>query len=120
MLEVISITGTRMGIFPRQFVEQHNLLHRAVGLLVCNEQGEVYVHRRADTKSVHPSYYDMFVGGLVVAGEGLETAARCDAPYPPYCSKLGAQLTQWLNRNGYKRTAYTAVHSTESRGRRLA
>ena len=45
---------------------------------VRNERNEIYVHQRAPSKSVHPSMYDMFVGGLVVAGETPETAARCE------------------------------------------
>jgi isopentenyldiphosphate isomerase len=73
---VISTKGTVLGVFQRVYVEKHNLLHRAVGLFVQNEAGEVYVHRRAPTKSMHPNMYDMFVGGLVVAGETVEQGAR--------------------------------------------
>lgn len=73
---MISTKGTVLGVFQRVYVEKHNLLHRAVGLFVQNEAGEVYVHRRAPTKSMHPNMYDMFVGGLVVAGETVEQGAR--------------------------------------------
>eukprot|EP00240_Pyramimonas_obovata_P005332 CAMPEP_0118924278 /NCGR_PEP_ID=MMETSP1169-20130426/2488_1 /TAXON_ID=36882 /ORGANISM="Pyramimonas obovata, Strain CCMP722" /LENGTH=412 /DNA_ID=CAMNT_0006865375 /DNA_START=115 /DNA_END=1353 /DNA_ORIENTATION=+ len=79
LLKVISINGHVLGVYPRAYVEKHNLLHRAVGVFVQNEAGEIYVHRRAPTKSVHPNMYDMFVGGLVVAGETVEQAARNEA-----------------------------------------
>jgi len=79
LLEVISTNGDTLGVFPRAYVEKHNLLHRAVGVFVQNDSGEVYVHRRAPTKSVHPNLYDMFVGGLVVAGETVEEGAKNEA-----------------------------------------
>ena len=75
------LLGAALGVFPRAFVERHNLLHCAVGILVRNAAGDVYVHQRAPTKSVHPSMYDMFVGGLVVAGEAVETASGPSLPY---------------------------------------
>lgn len=60
----------------RARVRRENLLHRGVGILVANRRGEVYVHRRTDTKDVFPSMYDMFVGGVVESGESYEAAAR--------------------------------------------
>lgn len=64
-------------MYPRQVVERHNLLHAAIGCLVLDDEGRIYVHQRSPAKSVHPSRFDMYVGGLVVAGESPEEAARC-------------------------------------------
>ncbi len=65
-----------IGAAPRSRVRAENLLHRGVGILVCNGAGEVYVHARTMTKDIFPGMYDMFVGGGVAAGEEYEAAAR--------------------------------------------
>lgn len=61
----------------RSEVRQKNLLHRGIAVLVCNSQGQVYVHQRTATKDVFPAMFDMFVGGVVGSGEDyLEAAIR--------------------------------------------
>lgn len=57
-------------------MEKFNLLIPAIGVLVHNEHGQIYVHQRSPTKSMHASYYDMMVGGLPLAGESILDAAR--------------------------------------------
>lgn len=64
-----------VGRAPRSEVRGRNLLHRGVGVLCCNSRGEVYVHRRTRSKDVFPGMYDMFVGGVVAAGESYRSAA---------------------------------------------
>ncbi len=41
--------------------------------------GAAFVHRRTPTKLVFPSLYDMFVGGVVGAGESYDSAALREA-----------------------------------------
>ncbi|HNR98526.1 MAG TPA: NUDIX domain-containing protein [Planctomycetota bacterium] len=65
-----------IGTAPRSRVRAENLLHRGVGILVCNGAGEIYVHRRTATKDIFPGLYDMFVGGAVTVGEDYGDAAR--------------------------------------------
>jgi isopentenyldiphosphate isomerase len=59
----------------RREVRAHNLLHRAVAIMCRRTAGQVFVHRRADTKDVFPGRYDMFVAGVVGAGESYQAAA---------------------------------------------
>jgi len=92
MIEVISNDGTPLGVYPRQVVERHNLLHAAIGCLVLDDEGRIYVHQRSPAKSVHPSRFDMYVGGLVVAGESPEEAARCELQ-----EELGIAMTMSLD-----------------------
>ncbi|EKX30926.1 hypothetical protein GUITHDRAFT_149609 [Guillardia theta CCMP2712] len=75
-LDVISLQGARIFTLQRRFVEKYNLLHSAVGILVHNRQGQIYVHRRSPRKSMHALHYDMFVGGLLLSGEAPMTGAR--------------------------------------------
>lgn len=64
-----------IGATTRADMRARNLLHRGVGILCRNSQGQVYVHRRTDTKDLFPGLHDMFVGGVVSRGESYETAA---------------------------------------------
>lgn len=75
MLELVNQTNELIGVAPRSLVRQDNLLHRGVGILCWNTQGELYVHQRTDSKDLFPSYYDMMVGGALEAGEEYQKAA---------------------------------------------
>jgi len=89
------------GALPRTLIHRHNLLHCGAGIAVFrrddnmaqrsqirdidnlspinfdNGNISLYVHRRSKSKRIFPSLYDMFVGGVTVAGERmLDTAYR--------------------------------------------
>jgi isopentenyldiphosphate isomerase len=76
LLDLVDDEDRVIGTAPRSRVRAENLLHRGVGILVYNGRGELYVHRRTETKDVFPGLYDMFVGGTVGSGETYEWAAR--------------------------------------------
>jgi isopentenyldiphosphate isomerase len=65
-----------VGVATRGEVRARNLLHRVVAILVRNAAGDVYVHRRTETKDIYPGMYDVFAGGVVALGESYEEAAR--------------------------------------------
>jgi len=65
-----------IGQAPRTEVRSRNLLHREVAAIVRNGPGEIFVHRRTDTKDVFPGMYDMFVAGVVTSGETYDQAIR--------------------------------------------
>lgn len=75
-VDLIDAENHALGRTTRHVVRSRNLLHRGVGILCRNPAGEIYVHRRTTTKDVFPGLYDMFVGGVVGAGEDYATAAR--------------------------------------------
>jgi len=75
ILDVVDENDRVIAQVPRSEVRAKNLLHRGVGILVFNSKGELYVHKRTETKDVFPGMYDMFVGGTVSAGESYEEAA---------------------------------------------
>jgi 8-oxo-dGTP pyrophosphatase MutT (NUDIX family) len=45
-------------------------------VLLRNAAGQFLVHRRTDTKDVHPGAYDVFAGGVCAAGESYDECAR--------------------------------------------
>ena len=108
-VEMVTATGTVLGIVPRKLVHSHNLLHRGIGLFVTKDRAldpccsatehesfpDLYVHQRTATKRIFPSLYDMFVGGVSGAGESAELTARREVS-----EELG--LTQALNKENDK------------------
>lgn len=66
-------------IVRRGELTDNNLRHRSVDILFRDKAGRILVHRRAEVKRVFPKYYDMFVAGMVPAGESYDQAARREA-----------------------------------------
>jgi 8-oxo-dGTP pyrophosphatase MutT (NUDIX family) len=68
--------GRVVGSAPRSRVRARNLPHAATGVLVRRATGEVFVHRRSATKDLWPGHHDCCAGGVVLAGETPDDAAR--------------------------------------------
>lgn len=56
-------------------MRRENLPHAATAVLLRRSDGQVLVHRRADTKDVWPGLHDCAAGGVVLAGESPDDAA---------------------------------------------
>ena len=67
--------GRVVGTAPRDVMRAENLPHGATAALVRRSTGEIYVHRRADTKDLWPGRHDCAVGGVLQAGEDPDEAA---------------------------------------------
>jgi len=76
LVGIIDETGREVAAVPRSVMRRDNLLHRATGVVVRDDSGRVYVHRRTLTKDVYPGMYDCCAGGVVAAGEDVDEAAR--------------------------------------------
>ncbi|GAA3543167.1 NUDIX hydrolase [Nocardioides daeguensis] len=66
-------------VVPRSEMRARNLRHAATLVVVRNSAGQVYVHRRTDTKDVFPGRYDFAAGGVLQAGEDPFDAAVREA-----------------------------------------
>lgn len=91
-VEMMSGSSQIVGRLPRSFVHKFNVLHRGIGAFVTKDRPidisslstssskssmpDLYVHRRAADKRIFPSMYDMFVGGVSLAGEDSELTAQ--------------------------------------------
>lgn len=75
-VEVIDVQGRSVGCVDRQEVRANRLLHRAIAVACRDPFGRIFVHRRSITKDLLPGMYDMFVSGVVMAGESFNDAAR--------------------------------------------
>lgn len=79
VLDIVDEQDRVIGQAPRSEVYARRLRHRCAFVLVHDTAGRVFVHRRTARKLVFPSLYDMFVGGVLGAGESYHEAALREA-----------------------------------------
>ncbi|MFI2372573.1 NUDIX hydrolase [Streptomyces sp. NPDC018833] len=79
ILDIVDEQDRVIGRAPRGEAYARGLRHRCVFVLVRDGDGRIFVHRRTAGKLVFPSLYDMFVGGVVGAGETYDDAALREA-----------------------------------------
>ncbi|CAL9395941.1 NUDIX hydrolase [Streptomyces sp. enrichment culture] len=79
ILDVVDENDQVIGRLPRREVYAGGLRHRCVFIQARDAHDRVFVHRRTSDKLVYPSLYDMFVGGVVGAGESYDDAALREA-----------------------------------------
>jgi len=75
LVDVVDENDRVVGRVTRAEMRRRNLLHRAVYVLVLNHAGELFVHRRTETKDVYPGHWDVTAGGVVAAGEDYAASA---------------------------------------------
>lgn len=79
LLDIVDEQDRVVGRATRGEAYARGLRHRCVFVQARDAEGRVFVHRRTSTKLVFPSMYDMFVGGVVGAGESSDDAALREA-----------------------------------------
>ncbi|MGI5400047.1 NUDIX hydrolase [Streptomyces sp. CA-135486] len=79
ILDIVDENDEVIGQAPRGEAYARGMRHRCVFIQARDARGQIFVHRRTATKLVFPSLYDMFVGGVVGAGESYDAAALREA-----------------------------------------
>ena len=75
LLEVVTSDGKTIKVLPRSEIHGNpSLIHKVVHVLVSNRNGELFLQKRAMSKSVAPGKWDTSVGGHVSSGETIEEA----------------------------------------------
>ncbi|MEV7193130.1 NUDIX domain-containing protein [Streptomyces sp. NPDC093510] len=112
MITIVDENDDVVGEAPRGEAYARGLRHRCAFIQVRDGEGRVFVHRRTPTKLVFPSMYDLFVGGVVGAGESYDDAALREAE-----EELGVQglprptpLFKFLYDDGAGRTWWSYVY----------
>ena len=101
ILDIVDEQDNVIGQLPRGEVYADGLRHRCVFIQARDAEGRLFVHRRTPTKLVFPSLYDMFVGGVVGAGE--EELGVSGLPQPEF-------LFKFLYDDGAGRSWWSAVY----------
>jgi 16S rRNA (adenine1518-N6/adenine1519-N6)-dimethyltransferase len=73
---VVDETDRILRYARRSDVHGNNLRHRAVHILIFDQEGEVYLQQRSRWKDRHPLKWDSSAAGHVAAGESYEETAR--------------------------------------------
>ncbi|MFJ9662330.1 NUDIX domain-containing protein [Streptomyces griseoflavus] len=112
IIDIVDADDRVVGRSPRGEAYARGLRHRCAFVLVRDAGGRLFVHRRTAAKQVFPSLYDMFVGGVVGAGEGYDEAALREAEEELGVSGLPrpAYLFKFLYDDGAGRTWWSAVY----------
>ena len=79
ILDIVDAEDRVIGRAPRGEATAKRLRHRCVFILARDADDRIFVHRRTAEKLVFPSMHDMFVGGVVGAGESYDEAAKREA-----------------------------------------
>jgi isopentenyldiphosphate isomerase len=76
LVDVVDEQDCVVGQATRGEIRRLNLRHRCVYVLVFNSMGQLFVHRRTESKDIFPAHWDIAVGGVVGAGEAYDNAAH--------------------------------------------
>ncbi|MFG2312535.1 NUDIX hydrolase [Streptomyces sp. NPDC048566] len=112
ILDIVDENDRVVGQAPRGEAYERGLRHRCVFVQARDAQGRIFVHRRTPTKLVFPSCYDLFVGGVVGAGESYDDAALREAEEELGVSGLPrpTPLFRFLYDDGAGRCWWSAVY----------
>ncbi|MCW8381005.1 NUDIX hydrolase [Streptomyces justiciae] len=112
ILDIVDEHDQVVGQSPRGEAYARGLRHRCVFIQARDADGRLFVHRRTPTKLVFPSLYDMWVGGVVGAGESYDDAALREAEEELGVSGLPkpAFLFKFLYDGGAGRSWWSAVY----------
>ncbi|MFI6939785.1 NUDIX domain-containing protein [Streptomyces sp. NPDC050418] len=78
IIDIVDDQDRVVGQSPRSVAYRERLWHRCVFILARDAEDRIFVHRRTE-KQLYPSLYDVFVGGVVGAGESYDEAALREA-----------------------------------------
>ncbi|WP_457573372.1 NUDIX hydrolase YfcD [Desulfolithobacter sp.] len=75
-VQIVDEDNREIAAVPRHIMREQNLIHRASYVLVFNREGQLFVQKRTMNKDVYPGFFDIAAGGVVLAGESYEEAAK--------------------------------------------
>jgi isopentenyl-diphosphate delta-isomerase type 1 len=76
LVDVVNEKDEVIGFAPRKGIHETKLLHRGICIFVFNENGKLWIEKRAEHCDTYPGYYNSSVTGHVSKGETYEQAAK--------------------------------------------
>jgi isopentenyl-diphosphate delta-isomerase type 1 len=75
LLDVVDESDQVVGVKPRGEIHAKGLMHRAVHILVFNDQKQLFIQKRAMNKDENPGLWDSSAAGHVDSGEDYLSCA---------------------------------------------
>jgi len=75
IFDVVDENDSVIGSKPRSTVHAEGLMHRAIHVLIFNEDDEVFIQKRSQNKDTWPGAWDSSCSGHVDSGEDYDAAA---------------------------------------------
>jgi isopentenyl-diphosphate delta-isomerase type 1 len=75
LLAVVDENDCVIDVSPRHVIHATGLRHRAVHILVFNDEGQLFLQKRAKNKDLNPGLWDTSAAGHVDAGENYDSSA---------------------------------------------
>ncbi|RUM47930.1 MAG: NUDIX hydrolase [Desulfocapsa sp.] len=75
IVQIVDRKNNETDAVPRRIMREQGLIHRACYILVFNENDQLFLQKRTDTKDLYPSCWDIAAGGVVLVGESYELSA---------------------------------------------
>lgn len=75
LVDVVDEDDRPLAIMPLQEAHKQGLRHRAVFVLLYNNENKIYLQRRSKKKQLYPGRWDLSATGHVQSGESREGAA---------------------------------------------
>ncbi len=76
IVQIVDRQNKETGVAPRHRMRSEGLTHRACYILVFNDNGELYLQKRTESKDVYPDCWDVAAGGVVLGGESYADSAK--------------------------------------------
>lgn len=74
-LDIVDDKDEVIGTASREECHKEKIRHRAVQVLITNEEGDFYIQKRSKTKDIFPGLYEGGITGHVLSGETYIQAA---------------------------------------------
>ncbi|MGR9116749.1 MAG: NUDIX hydrolase [Gammaproteobacteria bacterium] len=75
LLSIVDENDQVIGVSPRNIIHSSGLRHRAVHILVFNDQGQLFLQKRSLCKDLNAGLWDTSAAGHVDAGEDYDSSA---------------------------------------------
>ncbi len=76
LIQIVDRNNDPIGSAMRRVMREQNLIHRATYILVFNDREELFIQKRTEDKDIYPGHWDVAAGGVVLAEEPYEEAAK--------------------------------------------
>ncbi len=79
LIDIVDEANNVIGTAPRKGIHKTELMHRSVHIFLVNQDGRIWLEKRAQSTDTFPGYYNSSAAGHVSKGESYLEAAKREA-----------------------------------------